>query len=284
MVKTLTLWAVGVLSACAAVPEFDRALSLYQKTEYRQALDILSKLPEKDGRAWELMGKSYFMSGDFKKATEAFHKAVATEPGNSDYYMWLGRAYGRRAETSVWLTAPGHASNARRNFEKAIELDPQNKEAVNDLFEYYLQAPGFLGGGLDKAIDLIRRIRELDPAEGYFAEARLAEKRKEFSKAEQQLQRAVETAPREVGRIIDLAKFLAKRGKFQESDAAFVQAERIAPNDPQVLFERASVLISANRNLSMARDLLKRYLDAPLRPDLPSRDEARKLLKQTEGS
>ena len=47
--------------------------------------------------------------------------------------------------------APGHASKAHRYFEKAVELDPKNLEAMNDLFEYYLEAPGFLGGGFDKA-------------------------------------------------------------------------------------------------------------------------------------
>ena len=283
MLRALALWVVGVLSSAAASPEFGRALESYQKTDYRTALDTLLPLHVKDGPTWELIGKSYFMSGDFKKATESFQKAVTADPGNSGYHNWLGRAFGRRAETSMPLTAPGYASKARQSFERAIELNPRNKEAVNDLFEYYLQAPGFLGGGLDKATALTKRIQELDPAEYHFAQARLAEKRKEFSNAEQQLQRAVEAAPREVGRVIDLAKFFAKRGRFQESDAAFTQAEKIAPNNPQVMFERASALIDANRNLSTARDLLKRYLEAPLTPDLPSRDEARKLLKQAEG-
>lgn len=283
MLRTVALWAAGVLSVGAASPELNQALERYQETDYPAALGILLRIQAKDGPTWELIGKSHFMSGDFKKASEAFQKAIGAEPQNSEYYDWLGRSFGRRAETSMPLTAPGYASKARQNFEKAIELDPRNKEAVGDLFEYYLQAPGFLGGGLDKAAALARRIREIDPVEYHFAEARLAEKRKEFSQAEQQLRRAVELAPREAGRIIDLAKFFAKRGRFQESDAAFIQAEKIAPNDPQVLFERASALIDANRNLSTARDLLKRYLDSPLTPNLPSRNEARKLLKQAEG-
>ena len=40
------------------------------------------------------------MLGDYKKATEAFQKALALEPGNSEYAHWLGRSFGRRAETS----------------------------------------------------------------------------------------------------------------------------------------------------------------------------------------
>ena len=78
-------------------------------------------------------------------------KAFNAQPSNADYALWLGRAYGRRAETSGPFTAPGFASKARQYFEKAARLNPRNLEALSDLFEYYLEAPGFLGGGMDKA-------------------------------------------------------------------------------------------------------------------------------------
>jgi hypothetical protein len=56
-------------------------------------------------------------------------------------------------------------------------LDPNNIEALDDLFEYYLSAPGFLGGGIEKAEGLARRIDRVEPAEGHYALYRLAEKR-----------------------------------------------------------------------------------------------------------
>ena len=106
-------------------------------------------MPEKDAAVFDLIGKNYFMLADFKKASESYEKAVAADPSNSEYQHWLGRAYGRRAETSSPFTAPGLASKARQHFEKAVALNPRNQEAVSDLFEYYLEAPGFLGGGFD---------------------------------------------------------------------------------------------------------------------------------------
>ena len=35
-------------------------------------------------------------------------------------------------------------------FERSVALDPSNREAVGDLFDYYLGAPGFLGQFLNK--------------------------------------------------------------------------------------------------------------------------------------
>lgn len=269
--------------ALAAMSPVDHARGLYNRTDYRDALNLLLPLEKKDGPTWELIGKSYFMMGDSKHASEAFQRAVAAEPNNSEYHLWLGRAFGRRAETSSPFTAPGLASKARQSFEKAVELDPRNSEALNDLFEYYMQAPGFLGGGLDKAAALAARIRELDAAEYHYAQAQLAEKRKEWGTAEQQLRRAVDLAPQQAGRVLDLAKFLARQGRHQESEAAFQQAARIAPNSPRILFERANTYVKAKRNLDQARALLKQYLASELTPNDPSREEAEKLLKQVGG-
>jgi Flp pilus assembly protein TadD len=271
---------VPVSSALAARPELDRARELYQRTEYDAALRVLAPLPQKDGPVYALIGQCYYMEGDPKKASDNFEKAVSLNPNDSDYSLWLGRAFGRRAETSTFVTAPAYATKARDAFERAVQLNPGNLEAISDLFEYYLEAPGFLGGGLDKAATLAGRMEKLSPAEGAWAQARLAEKRKEFATAEQHLRRATDLAPRQVGRVIDLASFLAKTGRYQESDEAFRQAQSIAPDSPKVMFARASTYIQTGRNLGLARLLLKRYLDAPLTPDDPPRREAEQLLRQ----
>jgi Flp pilus assembly protein TadD len=277
-INVVVLLFCSLLSAKPA--QWAQARDLYLRTNYHESLALLLPAHEKDAETLELIGQNYFMLGEYKKATEAFEKAVALEPGNSEYVHWLGRAFGRRAETSNPLTAPGYASKARQSFERAYELDPRNHEAVNDLFEYYLQAPGFLGGGLQKAEALARHIAALDAAEGHYAEAQLDDKRKEYDAAEQQLRRAAELAPRQVGRLLDLAKYLAKRGRIKESDATLDQAARLAPNSANVLFERANIYIKEKRNLDEARQLLERYMRSPLTPDDPPRERAEALLKK----
>ena len=267
-------------SLCAQPASFDQASKLYHRTEYESSLRLLLALPEKDARVYDLIGRNQFMLGEFKKASESYQRALAVDPSNSDYEHWLGKTFGKRAETASPFTAPGLASKARQHFEKAVALDPANKEAVNDLFEYYIEAPGFLGGGLDKAARVAESIAALDPAEGLWAQSRLAERRKDYGKAEEQLRRAMQAAPMQVGRVVDLAKFLSKQGRIDESEQTFRAAERIEPNNPRLLYSRAETYIKAGRNIQTARELLKRYLSANLSPDDPSRHDAEKLLKQ----
>ncbi len=280
----LVLCSLAAPAVFASTQELKEARKLYTLTEYAKSLKILQGLPEKDSQAWELIGLNYYMQGDYKKATEALEKGVALAPEDSSLTLWLGRAYGRRAETSSPFTAMGNAGKARQYFEKAVELDPHNIEALNDLFEYYLEAPGFLGGGLDKAVATAEKIKTLDEVEGHWAQARLAEKRKEFSSAEEQLRRAAELAPQQVGRVIDLARFFSKQGRYQEADQTFQRAEKLAPNSPKVMYARAETYVKSKRNLEIAKTLLRKYIAATdLTPDDPPRSQAEKLLRQAEG-
>lgn len=282
------MWRLLFLGFAASALVFGmdlkRAEDLYQRTEYQQSLAIAEAEKQPTATVYGLIGRNHFMLGDFKRAADAFLKAVALEPNSSEYNHWLGRTYGRRAETASPLFAPANAAKARQYFERAVELDPTNEEALNDLFDYYLQAPGFLGGGYEKAARLANRIGKINPAEGHFAEAQLADKRKQYDAAEQQLRHALALAPKQVGRVLDLAKYLAKQGRYKESEEVFQQAEKIAPNSPKVMFARAHTYIKEKRNLDQAKALLEKYLRANLTPDDPPREEASKLLKQAAGA
>ena len=283
--SSIWITAAASLCLCAGGPELNQARHLYQLTEFEKSLHILQAIPEKarDGASWALIGRNYYGLADYKKATDALEMAIALEPGNAEFHLWMGRCYGRRAETSSPFTAPGYASKARQYFEKAAQLNPRSLEAQSDLFEYYLEAPGFLGGGQDKAAVAAQSISRIDAAEGYWAQAKIAEKRREYSSAEEHLRRAIELTPLQVGRFIDLARLLTKQGRIQEADQSLARAEQIAPNSPKLMFARADLYIKTGRNLDQARDLLRRYLSMTLTPDDPPRSQAEKLLKQLLG-
>jgi Flp pilus assembly protein TadD len=277
--------AVVVFAVSAAASDLEEAQKMYRRTNFKGAIELLKPAADKDAAATALIGQSYLMLGDANKAVEYLSRAVALEPGKSTYYLWLGRAYGRKAETAFPLVAPHDAAKARMNFEKAYALDPKNPDATDDLFEYYLEAPGFLGGGFDKAAAIAEKIAERDPAEGDFAKARLAEERKDYSTEEAMLRRALELAPKSPRRLLDLATFLAKRGRYEESDATFQKARQFAGQAPRVLYREAAAYVHENRKPEEARQLLERYLASnAIGPDDPPKKDALKLLNQISGT
>lgn len=106
-------------------------------------------------------GLRHYESGRFKSAVAAFEKAAAREPENDVFAYWLGKACGRVAEKAGPLSAMKWAGRTRDALERAVELNPDNRDAVSSLADYYEQAPGFLGGDVAKARALRARLAAL---------------------------------------------------------------------------------------------------------------------------
>ena len=103
-------------------------------------------------------------------------KALALDPQNSSYHLWLGRAMGRKAEEANPFTAFGLARKVKTEFERAVALDGNNLPARADLSEFYLEAPGFLGGDKNKAKQQADYVAGHDRALASYIYARVQEK------------------------------------------------------------------------------------------------------------
>jgi Flp pilus assembly protein TadD len=280
--KFLVAFLCAASTLPAASPELDQAFKFYNHTDYEQSLKILRAIPHKDAAVYALIGRNLFMTGEYKKATDELEKSVAAEPRNAEFLLWLARSFGRRAEAGNPFTAPGYASHARQLLERSVQINPHDIEAVNDLFEYYLEAPGLLGGGVEKAEGLVKQISRINAAEGHWTLAKVAEHRKQYAVAEAEFRKAQEMEPKEAGRLVDLARFLTVHGRIPEADQHLAQADRVASNRPKLLYDKADLYVQSNRNFEMARDLLQKYMESSLTPDDPSRAEASKLLRKVQ--
>jgi tetratricopeptide (TPR) repeat protein len=276
---TLVL-ATSVVPAAPPAPDLAAAERLYQQTDYRAALKLAESAPQRDAATAQLIGRCRFMLGDYKSATEALETSVRLEPNVAEHYLWLGRAWGRRAENNAFM-AMHYASLCRENLERAVQLDSSNREATGDLLEYYLEAPAMLGGGVERAQKLSEVIQKFDQVEYHWARAHIEIHEKRYDQAESELNKTVEMAPQQVHRWVELARFLAGHGRIQESEAAFERAAHIDPHDKRLLYGRGATYVKGGRNLDVAKTLLEAYLASPLTPDDPSREEVRKLLVQT---
>lgn len=103
-----------------------------------------------------------FNSGDYKKAAALYEEAVKLQPDNSSAYEGLGRSYERMAESSPF---PGRlAGKARKSYQTALNLNPRNVEALQDLIQMHTVPVGVCYGNLDEAAVLIEQLNRIDPS------------------------------------------------------------------------------------------------------------------------
>lgn len=86
-----------------------------------QAEAHLAQNPD-DGRGWDVLGPIYFRVGEFFKSQDAFAKAIALEGSTPNRHSGLGEAIMRAQEGVV-------TGEARSNFERALQLDPNDPRA-----------------------------------------------------------------------------------------------------------------------------------------------------------
>ncbi len=215
-----------------------------------------------DTRAHQLLCRVFLSEEMADPAIAQCEQAAAQQPNGSDNQMWMGRAYGQKAEKAGPFSGLSLAKKVHAAFERAVELDPANRPAAAALGEFYVAAPSLVGGGLDKAQRLAAQLEPRFPAEAHHLRALIAEKSKDYPAAEVELRLAL-AAKRTPENWVDLGNFYQHRNQPDKAAEALQSAIEADPNRDAALADVAGILTAANRNPELAEKVLRLYLASP---------------------
>lgn len=215
-----------------------------------------------DAESFNLLCRSYFALEDWERAVASCKRAASLDPNNSRFHLWMGRAYGEKAARANFLSAMSLAGKVRGEFERAVQLNPKDVDARLDLAEYYLEAPGIVGGGEQKARAQAQSIGAMDPAREHWVYARIAEKKKDASSAEREYHQYIDLSKGDAEAWLNLALFLHRQKRIDEMEQAIVKLSHAPTPKLNVLADAAAILYRAGRNFSLATELLRRYFAA----------------------
>lgn len=273
-IALVCLLAFSNARAAAQQLTLQQARQAFDKGDYAKAIEILNAAAAKEpsnGEIYLLLTRSYLETNQYDKAVSSGEKAVATDPKNSAYHRWLGEAYGAKADHASMLSAYPLARKTRKEFETAVELDPRNFDAAQDLIEFDCTAPGIVGGGEDKAQPLIQKLMSLDEAEGHFGAGVCRAIKKDLVVADAEYAKSLAIKPKTADRIYDIGDYFIQRGQGDALQAVSNVGEALAPDDPRGKFYRGAAGILLSQRLADAEKLLREYLQvAPLRSNYPS--------------
>jgi tetratricopeptide (TPR) repeat protein len=247
-----------------ADPSLDSVRNLMINGAADQAILALNRSVQSDPSSAEghnLLCRVQYAEERWDPAVRECERAAQLNPNSGEYQLWLGRAYGEKADHSSWLTAISLAKKSRAAFERAVQLSPTSIDAREDLSEYYIEAPGFLGGGMDKAAAQANASEKLDPATALWIRARIAEHDKRNKEAEQDYKRAIQVGNNPARRMFDLASFYRRVNRIDDVERTVTQASRLDSGNTSTLVDCASLLLRVGRNYTLAASLLHRYID-----------------------
>src|SRR5580700_1371581 len=216
--------------------DIDAGRQAYEASDYANAAQFLHEAAAKNpqnAEAYLWLAKTYSEMQQHDAAIANAEKAVALDPQNSVYHEWLGRAYGDKAEHAGIFSGLSLAKKTRKEFDTAVSLDDKNYSARQALIEFDCSAPGIVGGGEDKAIPQIARLTELDAAEGHYAAGNCRRQKKDFTTADAEFAKSLDSHPKSANLIYDIGDYAMKHGQPDRLTTVANEGEKIAPKDPR---------------------------------------------------
>lgn len=248
--------------------------------------------------------------GDRESPLPLAEKAVALDASTAKYHRQVAEVLGIMAEHAGVFQQLLLARRFRKEIDTALSLDPRDIQALRDLMEYYLLAPGIAGGDAGKAAAVATSIAALNATEGFLAQARLAVFHKQTSKVEGFYRKAVEAEPgnyrarivwaqydlasdqpnsesaerqaREAlaldrGRVEAygiLAATYADREAWNELDSILAAVAKEVPDDAAPYYRAAERLLASGRDPQRAERYLRTYLGREPEGNQPTIAEA----------
>lgn len=245
----------------------ERALMIGHVDEAVPLLQTAVAQNPKDGKAHLLLCRAFYSEQMAEEAVAECEAALATTLGNNSAAQdWMGRSYGMKANNAGPIEGYRLAKKVKSAFEASVQLDPRNADAADDLGEFYIEAPGIVGGGVEKATALADSVQNQLPQVAHRLRGLAAQHEKDYVTAEAEFRAAVGVAGRPDA-WADLGQFYARRKDGDRTvDAIRHCLAADKANDASVV-DAANILEMVHREPQLAEKAFRAYLDKGLKSD-----------------
>ncbi|HVR39180.1 MAG TPA: hypothetical protein VMU84_08785 [Thermoanaerobaculia bacterium] len=191
------------------------------------------------------------------------------------------------AKTSNPFRLASLAWDVSEELDLAIRLDPDNVDARVDLVRFYTMTPRIAGGSDSKARSEIKEIAKRDPSLGHFAKGYMAYRDKQFGVARKEFNEALSSAKSSQTKILVWTWLGWLSQESQQYATAFDVWSKMIDLDPtqlQALYEIGRTSSFCGCELERGEAALNRYLSSKRSPEMPSVEDAKKVLAEIKAS
>jgi len=260
----------------AAPPELRQVIDLLEAGDFSAARRELASVGSEGFGGWIdcLEGRLLLAEGDASASVESLRRAVQTSPDTAPFRRWLGEAYIARIDTVSVFSKPRFAKKALAELREAARLDPLDFDTRETLVRYYLEAPGIVGGGDDKALAEANDFARLAAAAGHLLMAQIKTHHQDHEGAIAEYRAGMSSRPDDADLRYGLGMALQGLGRFTEAFLAFEKAIELDPDYMDPYYQLGRTAIFSDTNLERAIECMQVYLDHEVPPGSPGHEHA----------
>ncbi|TKJ40770.1 hypothetical protein CEE37_07335 [candidate division LCP-89 bacterium B3_LCP] len=249
----------------------DEAIALFENKDYEEARPIFQALIDEDKTNAEAnfyLGRIALAADDDpKQASKWLKKAVKYDDSRAEYHFLLGQVYGMRAQDASIFKAPGLAKGVKKQFLRTVELDPDHMDARFGLMQFYLNAPGIMGGSDEKARVQAEEIKTRNPVMGCHASAVIYEHDDKMDLAEGEYHNLIASDPDNSDYQYYLGYFYQNHEQFDKAFDLFDNILQDHPEELRALYQIGRTGALSGQRPDRAADCLLQYLLSEPGPD-----------------
>jgi len=255
--------AVSGLAVRAGGEDLQAAVSLYQNKRVPEAKAAFTEVARRDTKSAEAayyLGRIALDAQQWDESIQWLGKAAGLADTSSLYHLWLGRAYAQKTLRAGILKRAVLAPSIHKQFERAVELDPESIEARFDLARFYALAPGIVGGSIEKAKQQAGEVMKRNRLQGHQCFAMIYQQQDKPELVVQEYETAVRETPDDPKARLWLG--IAYQG-HNEFDRAFEAFEALAKAQPPVVgayYQIGKTAVLSGKNLDRGEESFRLYL------------------------
>lgn len=260
------MWKIILFSflslAVIAQSKIETAKKLFDERKFAEASKILTPIKSESpdyAAAQFYLGRIAFEAKKYDDAEDFFENAVEKNDKVAEYHSWLGNTYGVIAQDANVIKQGMLAPKMKKEWEKAIALDPKDLDSRTSLIQFYLQAPGFMGGSVDKAKEMANQIIKIKPAEGHRQLGNIYFYEKNYSEAENQYKEMVKV---DAAYSFWLNAYYLDKKKYDQAFMFFEDVLKKSPDDMMAIYQIGKISAISGQKLERGEECLKKYLTA----------------------
>lgn len=240
-------FCVLMLAAVSAgVAQVDSTgIKLIAERKYKEAqsfFESVVKRKKTDAEAHYYLAIALMRQGMADDAEDEIDEAIELNKHGAKYHLLRGQILGQQAMNANVVSQAFLAPKIKNAFLRASELDPSNIEAHIALYNYYIMAPGIMGGSEEKAIEQLNAIERLDAFRGCMVRASYYLRKKDSLKAESEFKKAIALGPEKAAGYKQLGYFYLNQKRFTEAYVHMKKYVELEPNNPDSHDSYADVL------------------------------------------
>ncbi|MBD3348227.1 MAG: tetratricopeptide repeat protein, partial [Candidatus Eisenbacteria bacterium] len=243
----------------------DSLLARAERAMESDDLELAERLLEEadalvdDGRVENGLARVALGREDYETAIREARRAVKRDRRNPEFHLTLAYGYGLKAARGG-MSALFYAGKYKQACEKAIEYDPENAEAHFAVLQYYLMAPGIVGGGEEKAEETMRVIEALDPFYGHVARGIAARVDEDVETAEREYRAAAHLDTTSAEGWAVLGMFYMEQERYEDTILVGRRILELEPDNLEAVYALAKAHLLAGDGLEAAEAGFRRNI------------------------